>query len=584
MLSGRTLLGLILLALCLALAPARAQDPPRHLALEAPEPLAALLTEHVAALPEAGVLPGDEADRVALIRRIRREATEIVATEGYFSPVFRFEREGETLRLRLEPGPRALVTQVKLSFEGAIAGPGADLAARRAALATAWRLPEGQPFRQADWDQAKRGLLDEVTRRDFPTASLAATRAEVNPDAATVALSVTVDSGPAVTLGDLEISGLTDYPADLVRRLSPLQPGQAYDRDQLLAFQAALQNTPYFASASVEADLEGGGAERVPVRVPVRVVLSEAKPRRVSLGVGYSSNYGARGEIGYRDSNLAGSAWELASGLRLEQRHQLLFADLFRPPTGDPYRDSLGAQLERSDIEGLRLTTRAIGAVRTYRLESGELGVTLKLQREDRQPDAAEASSQTALTLNGAWTWRGVDNILDPRRGLVLNAELGGATQALLSDRNFLRLYGRAVGYLPVAERDVLILRAEGGATLAASREGIPQDFLFRAGGAQSVRGYAYQSLGVKEGTATVGGRYLATFSAEYVHWLDEKWGVAAFTDAGNAADDRPTFRLLSSYGLGARWKSPAGPLALDLAYGQADRKTRLHFAIAIAF
>lgn len=557
------------------------ERPAARLVLEAPAALGPILTRHGAALAAATqALPADEAERVALIRRLRRDATEILATEGYFSPVFRFERDAEALRLVVEPGSRARVTEVHITFAGGLAQAGDALDARRQGLKAAWGLAVGQPFRQADWDRAKAALLESVSARDFPLAAWTATRAEVDPEAATVKLSLEVDSGPAVTLGEVAIAGLADYPEDLIQGLNPLKPGEPYDRERLLAFQTALQNTPYFAAASVEAEVAGASPERV----PVRVVVTEAKPRRISLGAGYSSNFGARGELGYRDSNLLGSAWDLASGLRLEQRHQLLFADVFRPPTGAAWRDSLGAQLEHSDIEGLRLTTRAVGAVRHYRLESGEASVAVKLQGEERQPQGAASSSHTALTLNGAWTWRSVDDLLNPRRGFILTAELGGASRALLSDQNFARVYGRAVAYYPVAEADGVILRAEGGATLAASRAGIPQDFLFRAGGAQSVRGYAYQSLGVKEGDAVVGGRYLAAFSAEYVHWFGPQWGGAVFADAGNAADDRPAFRLLPGYGAGARWKSPAGPLALDLAYGQADRKLRLHFAIAVAF
>ncbi|HPR05268.1 MAG TPA: BamA/TamA family outer membrane protein, partial [Denitromonas sp.] len=166
----------------------------------------------------------------------------------------------------------------------------------------------------------------------------------------------------------------------------------------------------------------------------------------------------------------------------------------------------------------------------------------------------------------------------------VVSGQIGGGAKAALSDQNFLRLAGRLVRYQPVGERDVFILRADGGMTLAPSRDDIPQDFLFRTGGAQSVRGYAYQSLGVAEGSATVGGRYMAAVSAEYVHWLDNTWGIAGFVDAGNATDERQTFRLKTGYGLGARWRSPAGPLAVDLAYGYDDRTVRLHFAIAVAF
>ena len=104
------------------------------------------------------------------------------------------------------------------------------------------------------------------------------------------------------------------------------------------------------------------------------------------------------------------------------------------------------------------------------------------------------------------------------------------------------------------------------------------------ASGAQSVRGYDYLSLGVKDGDATVGGRYLATASAEYVHWFKPQWGTAVFVDAGDAADSGADFDLRVGYGVGARWRSPAGPLAIDLAWGHQERSLRLHFGVAIAF
>ena len=130
----------------------------------------------------------------------------------------------------------------------------------------------------------------------------------------------------------------------------------------------------------------------------------------------------------------------------------------------------------------------------------------------------------------------------------------------------------------------MLTLRGELGKTVASSRDGIPQDFLFRAGGSQSVRGYGYRSLGVEDGGAIVGGRYLATMSAEYTRWRPDGFGYAAFVDAGNAVDEADEYRPLLGYGIGGRWKSPAGPLALDLAYGQDERRFRLHFAILVAF
>lgn len=565
---------------------AQAPSPPaRALRLDAPEAVRPLLTRYAKALQEAETLPEDEADRVALIRRVRRQLSDLLATEGYFSPDYRFAREaGQPVVLTVDPGPRTTIQNVDLTLQGAVAHL-SDEADRRAALQQDWRLPAGQPFRQADWDAAKAALVEALAEHRYPAARLVESRAEIDPDAASARLSVVVDSGPAVTLGTVDVTGLENYAPELVRRLNPLQAGEAYDRSRLLAYQSALQSTPYFAAATVTADLDALAPDGPPVQtLPVKVAVSEAKPRRIQLGLGYSSNNGARGEIAYRNSDWLGRAWDLSSGVRLEQRHQLLFADAFLPPGSLPGALGFGAQLERSDVEDLRLTRQGIGAIHTRPRDDGEAAVRLTLQREERAPRGGASSHSTNLTVNLSRTWRTVDDRINPRRGSVLTIEVGGASRLALSDQNFLRGYGRGVHYWPMGERDVLILRAEGGATLAKSRQGIPEDFLFRAGGAQSVRGYAYQSLGVREGRAVVGGRYLATLSAEYVHWLTPDWGLAGFADAGNASDDRPNFRLLPGYGVGARWKSPAGPLALDLGYGQAERRLRLHFAIAIAF
>mgnify|MGYP001000199176 CR=1 FL=1 len=124
--------------------------------------------------------------------------------------------------------------------------------------------------------------------------------------------------------------------------------------------------------------------------------------------------------------------------------------------------------------------------------------------------------------------------------------------------------------------------RTSANAPAARARDGIPQDYLFRAGGANSVRGYAYQSLGVVQGTATLGGRYLGALSSEFLYWHSPDWGTALFVDAGQAADNRRDLKPVFGYGLGARWKSPAGPLGLDLAWSERDRRLRLHFALSV--
>lgn len=552
-----------------------------EVSLDAPDAVRGLLAEHVRLLKRAPLtLPEQPADRAAMVRRARREVADLLATEGYFSPRIRFDRnDARRWVLQVEPGERTEVVAVDIAFAGELAESGAGGAEYLELLRSRWQLPAGQPFRQSAWDAAKQGLLDEINARRYAAARIVDSRAEIDPRTAQARLSLRIDSGPSFYLGELEVQGIEHLPEDLVARYSQLKPGEPYDREALLAFQTELQNTPHFGSVTVD-------IERDPVlaaAVPVRVQVTEALPRYVGVGAGYSTNTGARVEFSYRDSNLRKRGWEFSTGLRYEQYRQSLYADVFLPPRGK-HRDSFGALIQRSDLEGLKVDSQVLGATRTTVRGDIETQLALRLQHEKIQPDGGDTSTSNTLTANWTWIKRAVDDLLDPTDGYLLEFQVGGGPEIALAEQDFLRLYTRVVNYLPVRGTDVVILRGEAGVTLAESREGIPQDFLFRTGGAQSVRGYDYQSLGVQDGSATVGGRYLATASAEYVRWFEPQWGAAFFVDAGDAADTRDDFDLRVGYGVGARWRSPAGPLAIDLAWGHHERRLRLHFGVAIAF
>ena len=158
-----------------------------------------------------------------------------------------------------------------------------------------------------------------------------------------------------------------------------------------------------------------------------------------------------------------------------------------------------------------------------------------------------------------------------------------------MTDRSFIRLHTRTTRFQPLPKEGVfkngtLIGLVEFGVVGASSREDIPSENLFRAGGVQSLRGYAYQSLGVRRGDAVVGGRYVAIGSLEYQHRISDPYAVAAFIDYGNAADSWGDFDPVAGYGLGLRWRTPVGPVNLDVAYGEAVSRFRVHFSIGYTF
>ncbi len=577
---------LIFAVCCLALAgmplPLRAQEPPvpgPPVMLVAPDTVRDFLARHLDLPARFAIVDS----RAALTRRARREVAELLATEGYFSPrveVHPAAPGAEGLVIEVEPGPQTRIESVALEFSGHLAGEGGAETARRAALRAAWPLQAGAPFRSPVWEEAKAALLAGAVETDYAGARIAASRAAVDPARAAARLTVMLDAGEPYRFGALTIQGLKRYDEALVRRLAPFAAGEPYRRDQLLAFQSRLQNTPWFHSVLVGAD----PAAAVNNEIPVEVALAETPSRRLGFGAGYSTNSGARGEVNYHDHDFLGRAWDFGSGLRLEEMRQTLFADLGLLPDERGYRLSFGGRLESSDIQGLASTRQQLGIARSRASEHIETRLSLEWQRENRRPSGAAAGTDHALTTDWRWIRRNVDDTLNPRRGNLVEFRLGGASKHLLSSRDFVRTHLRAQHWWPLGRYDTLSLRGEAGTTVAGSRFGIPENYLFRAGGAQSVRGYAYHSLGVREGSATVGGRALLTGSLEYTHWFDRDWGAALFVDAGNAADHWRGMKPLFGSGVGARWRSPAGPLALDVARGLESGRWHLHFSIMVAF
>jgi translocation and assembly module TamA len=151
-----------------------------------------------------------------------------------------------------------------------------------------------------------------------------------------------------------------------------------------------------------------------------------------------------------------------------------------------------------------------------------------------------------------------------------------GSTISLLQGRaNAKLIHGLGTGRL--------ILRGEAGATAGAGVEELPSSLRFFAGGDTSVRGFGFQQLGpVDDDGNLIGGRYLLVGSVEYDHPIGGgKWGVAIFIDLGNAFNDFNDYELKGGGGVGLRWRSPVGPLRLDLAHApDSNDNFRIHFTM----
>lgn len=509
-----------------------------------------------------------------------RQIAELLATEGYFSPKITptLRQEGDKWRAQfiIERGLPALITGVNIRFSGAIK----DDAQRLARLREQWRLTIGDIFRQADWDEAKNNVLGGLLISDFPAAKISGSAALIDPLRQSAMLSVEIDSGLAFTFGKLDIIGLQRYSPDMIAALNPIREGEPYSQEKLTELQARLQDSGYFrtAFATIEVD------PAQPHNVPVRVDLTENEKRRLAFGGGFSTDGGARLQAKWLDRRFLGHDWRLESELRLDRQTRVLGGDLYFPARDNGWRPSLGAHLAQTDIanesnDRLRLDARFTSPDKTNEQVWGMSYLTERQRIAESEPN-----NRQALVASYSYTQRRLDNLILPSRGYVATLELAGGPRGLLNEANIARVYGRVNWLSPSSHQLHAVLRAQIGQVLGASSNAVPGDLLFRAGGDQSVRGYAYNSLGVEQDGAIVGGRVMAAFSTELVWQITPAWGAGLFRDIGNAADSWHEFQFRQGTGVGGRWRSPIGPVNLDLAYGQATRAMRLHFWVGYGF
>ncbi len=526
------------------------------------------------------------AEWLRLYQATPQAIADLLATEGYFSPEIIPSIDTvagvSQAKFLVNAGKPTLVSTVDLSFTGDILQQDpAEQSARLASIATLkqnWLLQPGAVFKQSDWSQAKRRLLINLLVERYPNASIKASKAEVDPTLNTVAIALEVDSGQSFTFGELKIEGLQRYPASIIQDLNRIKPGTTYSQARLQILQSRLEESGYFQGVEVTAST----ATAVNDVVPIKVTVQENPSIKLGAGAGYSTNTGARAQLTYDDLNLFNRGWRLTSSLKPEQRAQSLSALVRLPTDSDGYRDSFNAGLERRVIEGQITTSGQTGINRSWGPRRTEQTVGAAYLIEHQVLDGAESVTRSVATLSYGITLRRTDNDRNPTRGYLFNTQLAVAPIEQLSSGRFLQSYAKVQGYYPLTSSTQLIARAEIGAV--SGRNSAPAAFLFRAGGDQSVRGYAFESLGVREGDATVGGRYLATGSIEAIQWLTQQWGAALFVDAGNAANTLQDLKPVYGYGLGARWKSPIGAIGGDIAYGEATGEYRLHFNLGVAF
>ena len=529
-----------------------------------------------------------EAELDRLLELAVDDIAQLLGTQGWFSPTIRLRREashtypmGEVIA-EIEPGPLSRIASVDIYTSGAVS---ADSATHEA-LKQQWALPVGERFTQAGWDRAKGEALRRLSAQRYPAARISNSLADVDPTTQQVRLSIEIDSGVAVTLGEIAVDGAERYetePLINLLRINGIRPGAEYRLSDVQEAQRRLMETGWYESVFVSVEPSESGADS-----PVRVQLREAKRQRLVLGVGASRDNGPRLKLEHRHWRLPGVGGELLSQGEL-QRDERVWSEQWRSrPDGQGWRWVAQWDWTRLDTDELQIVGNTVRLGQAQDLGTWQRSLFVQIAR-DRSVEGGVLRQDSALSASYSWTRRRFDQEPYPNEGQAWGVELGGGTTLGNSRDPFVKLRTRWLGYWPLGAQGRLALRAEGGAVWASPSADVPATERFVLGGDSSVRGYAPRSIGVANSAGTVNpGRYQAAGGGEWqrpLGWGDGRsWEHTVFVDGGAVADLPGDLRPHWGVGTGVRFNSPVGPLQADLAYGLTPRRWRLHLRVGFVF
>ena len=574
---------------------AQAAASPLQVDIEAPADIRALLGRHLD-LVRATQLRDDESLEASELQRLTAAAPaqvrELLKTEGWFEPdivVVHMPGPPPVVQLRVRPGPRIRVASIDVRTEGALqplaAGGDAQARAFDERLRRAGSLQAGQPFRNPAWSETKLQWLAALRAAGYAAATLRSSQAEIDVAAGTARLVGVLDSGPLFLAGALHVEGLQRHDLATVRHLAGFGPGRPLTESLLLDYQDRLQKTGLFDSVSItfDAHIEQAGASTVTVH------LNELPLQQATVGVGLSTDTGPRASLEHQHRRPFGWAMVAHDKLEWGRDVQRWNADVFSHPGAGFVRWLLGVQVERERSATDLVLSQRVRVGRTQDTPAFERLAFVEWLRSRQSLASGEVADAQAASANLHLVLRRLDNVLLPTRGVSLSLQwgLGQARSTQGGVGPYARLQGRLTGYLPLGAQWYAKARVEVGQIVKRDALVVPDALGFRAGGDESVRGYAYRSLAPVVSGHVVSGNTLLTASAELARPISADWPAlwgALFVDAGRATDRWQDFKPALGYGAGLRWRSPIGPVRVDLAWADELRKARLHLGVGVSF
>lgn len=409
----------------------------------------------------------------------------------------------------------------------------------------------------------------------------------IEKDAKNKKINITFEltEGPKVYIERISIVGNTRTDDDVIRREMRLLEGDAFNTEKLKRSERRIKNLGFFKEVKISQ--EPGS---YPDRVNLRIEIEEDKTGEIALSAGYSTEDGIIGDVKYTERNFRGRGQELSVGAVVSARRKEAsfsftephFLDLELAAGFDIFTSSSSVFFDQTFEQKNTGASVRFG----YELAQDLYHNIYYTIRQDRITGIANNAAQSIKEQAGTailseWghtvTYDRRDTRINTSKGYMIgfsnsHAGLGGDIKYVKNS-----IFGAY--YYPVRENWILELKARYSFLVEMGKPTRVVD-RYTLGG-ESLRGFEISGVGPRASGGNkeaLGGRQSLSATAEITFplGLPKEFGIkgAAFIDAGSVWDPGrlttpvvDSNKIRSSIGVGVRWKSPFGPIKIDIAY-----------------
>ncbi|WP_418186931.1 autotransporter assembly complex protein TamA [Aliarcobacter lanthieri] len=440
-------------------------------------------------------------------------------------------------------------------------------------------LKVGDGFESSNFTNSKKYILKYLGEKGYPKAVLDA-KAYIDIDDYKVDIEYKVTKNDIQYFGDVHIENNANIDTSFLEKNIAFNKGEVYNSNLIDKTYENLYNFGIYKYIAVEPNID-----RDDNIVPVDVKLIEGDYRETMYGFGYDTDTKFRFKAQYKNENFLGNLKQFTIGTKINSDGYNIYNNLYNPYF---IRDdiSFNNDISYEDMDYKSYSQKKIEEKLSFSKEFFGLSNTAGILIEHSTIKSDLQDYKSGSYLLNSFFYEAIfdrrDDILNPKNGYYLSFYIENGSKLLASEIDYIKTLSE-FRYIKTFDKVTSSFKTSIG-TLSKD---LPIFKHFFAGGDYSNRGYSYQKVGKKDyEDKPYGGLSMIDSSLEFEYALNKDLGLVTFFDSTMLSLEENKFndKFYNSYGIGARYYTPIGPLRVDLGFPVDEGGFVFHIGIGQVF